>query len=191
MKTKRILALVVAVCVGAVTPHVAQAGHWWWSGSQIVHLNKGHFPGISFYNKANNGSWTALEHARGDWSSDWAVDVGNWNSDAADVIAWDGYWSGAGWSGLATAYNWDGWHAGRFGVQINVASGSYASGANYSGTRAVACQEIGHAIGGMLHEGPGCMGVGYQVFDPWGDAAQRRPSGHDLEHLHHLWGNLH
>lgn len=191
-RTKTLLAVAVAIFVGSALPTVAQGGHWWWAGNQVVHIHKGHNPGMSIYNKATNGSWTAIEHARGDWSGRaWAMDLGNWNDNRADVIAWDGHWGNTGWSGLATPYNWDGWHASQMGVQINVSPCcSYADNAEYNGTRAIACQEIGHAIGGMNHQGPGCMGFGYFNWNE-NDAAQRSPSNHDIEHVNHLWNAWH
>lgn len=185
-----------AIIVGMLSPYVASAGHWWLDGGgNVVHLNRGHTPGLSFFNKANNGSATPLEHARGDWSGQsWAMDLGNWASDSADVIAWDGNWCGVGWSGIATPGAWIGnGHFNQGWVQINVCGtdGSYASNANYQGTKAIACQELGHVISGALHLGPGCMGVSYFVFNPWGDAAQRTPSAHDIEHANWLWSGIH
>lgn len=206
-----VTAAVAAMAIGAITPHVASAGHWWWTGAwpqgqanptpdgtgRVVHLARGHLPSLSFFNNAVNGTATALEHARADWSNAPAIDVWNWSSGGADIVAWDGNWC-TPWSGLATPGNGtgDGQHYNQGWVQINTCSNSYASGANYRGTRAVACQEIGHIVGGMSHEGPSCMGFGYQGAVPagsnWlGDDRVLSSGAHDRDHLWHLWNALH
>lgn len=199
MRARMVVATLASVLAGVIGPQLAVGDHWWWdSGGNIVHLNRGHTPGLSFYNKANNGSSTALEHARGEWSANWAIDMGNLASNNADVVAWDGRWCGIGWSGLATPGAWlgTGGHFNQGWVQINVCGDSRAANANYRGTRAVACQEIGHVIGGTLHRGPGCMGFGYQGQVPAGsnttsDERVLHPDAHDFDHLQHLWAGLH
>lgn len=77
------------------------------------------------------------------------------------------------------------------GVQINR---SFAP--TYNIQRAIACQEIGHAITGALHEGPGCMGYSYQGIVAAGnnnadDPVVRSPSFHDHEHSWALWSQFH
>lgn len=193
MKLRTLAAIMCAMIVGTVAPQVASGNHWWFAypgtgNPTVVHLNKGHVPAISFYNRAG-ASWLPLEHARGEWSAHWAVDVYNVVSDSADVVAWDGNWC-TPWSGYATGQNWDGYHAGQMTVQINTCSNSYAAGANYSGTKAVGCQEIGHAIGGQDHEGGSCMGLSYFNFDP-NVAAARSPGQHDFDILSLLWNTYH
>jgi prepilin-type processing-associated H-X9-DG protein len=125
------------------------------------------------------------------------MDIGNWASNQADITAWDGRWC-TDWSGLATPVTnafganttyWDG-HVDWMWVQINTCSGSYAVNASYKPTRAVACQELGHATTAELHAGPGCMGFGYFNFNAE-DAAQRSPSAHDVEGANFLWGGTH
>lgn len=192
---RTLLAALVALVVGGIAPHLASAGHWWMNGSgNVVHLNRGHFPALSFFNNATNGSATALEHARGEWSANFAVDVYN-VSGPADITAWDGYWGATGWAGLATpvtnaagagTVHPDG-HVDSMWVQVNM---SYGVGSSYASQKAIGCQEIGHAIGGQLHDGGGCMGFGYFNFDP-NVAAARSPTAHDFDHLQHLWGGLH
>ena len=54
--------------------------------------------------------------------------------------------------------------------------------------QAVACQEVGHGLG-ILHQGPGCMGVGYGT-SPYADGS-RQPSAHDHEHVSWLYCGLH
>lgn len=191
------VAAVVCILVAAALPQFAAAGHWLgWDGTFPSHINRGHTPALSFYNKANNGSATPLEHARGEWSADAVLDLYNWASDSADVVAWDGAWC-TGWSGLMTGASPSaGNHFNQAWVQINTCGNSWAAGAAYAPTRAVACQEIGHAIGGMDHQGPGCMGFTYQGTAPaasnnYNDPQVRSPSAHDREHTGHLWWTLH
>lgn len=191
-----ITAALACALVAAAAPQLASAGHWYFfDGTYPHHIDRGHLPSLSFYNRALNGSWTALEHARGDWSADQHLDLYNLTSDGADVVAWDGYFC-TDWSGLASFYNqYGGNHFQQGRIQINVCDG-YAAAANYNGTRAVACQEIGHVIGGMNHQGPGCMGAGYQGEVAAGsnnmnDPQVRSPSAHDREHTGHLWWTLH
>ena len=196
------LALVVATGVGLGAPTAAEADHWWWwnNTTHVVHLNRGHTPELTMRNRSVGAAWTPLEHARNEWAArSWAINLTNWDSPYADLTAWDGNWC-TPWSGLATPVTnaggsgtvyFDGHaHADWMSVQINTCSNSYASGANYNGTRAVACQEIGHAVGGMMHQGPGCMGLGYFNFNP-NDPPQRWPSAHDVDHVDWLWSGWH
>jgi prepilin-type processing-associated H-X9-DG protein len=197
----RYLAAVIAMCLASsLTPTVAHASHWWWNSSgQVTHLNRGHNPALSFYNKAVNGSWTGLEHARGDWSGQSsAMDLYNLASDSADVVAWDGGWC-TDWTGIATPYTHGGGpnttytdgHVDHMWVQIDTCD----TGGAYNITRAVACHELGHAIGGMFEGtgegGAGCMGVGYVPGYNVNNAAWRSPNGHDLDHVNWLWSVLH
>jgi len=206
-----LVAVLAAMAVGAGAPQVAQGGHWWWTGSwpqsqanptpdgsgRVVHLDRGHRPALSFRNAAVNGTQTALEHARGEWSNSWAMDLYNSGASNADVVAWDGYWCGVPWSGIASPKNFVSWdHYTQSQIQLTTCPPSYAAHAEYRGTRAVACQEIGHAIGAMGHEGPGCMGFGNenQVWagSNWlGDDRVLHPSGHDFDHVAALWDNRH
>lgn len=73
------------------------------------------------------------------------------------------------------------------GVRHLVKSESQQLNAAYKPTRAVACQELGHATTAELHAGPGCMGFGYFNFNAE-DPAQRSPSAHDVEGANFLWG---
>lgn len=122
------------------------------------------------------------------------MDVYNWASWSADVIAWDGAWGGTGWAGLASPVNYDGQHAGQMNVQINTTSGW---GSSYNVMKAISCQEVGHAVAGILHRGPGCMGFSYQGQSPaasnnYNDPAVRQPSAHDREHAWFLYmGGFH
>jgi hypothetical protein len=183
-------------------PTAVNASNWWWHNGNVVHLNRGHNPTLTLFNNATNGSATAIEHARGDWSgASWAMDIGNWASASADVIAWDGAWC-TPWSGIATpvtggvagSAHADG-HVDQMWIQINTCSNSYASGANYAGTRMVACHELGHATAGEWEgtsEGaPGCVSGGYVAGTDVNIAAWRSPSQHDLDHANWLWSVLH
>ena len=176
------------------TAQPANASHWWTDSSgQAVHLNLGHIPGISFYNNAVNSTVRQqLEDSRGLWSTSPAFDLYNWSSQSANVVAWDGNWTASDWSGLATPYgccfwaNGHGGHATQMGVQINL---RYLS-SGWQHIKAVACQELGHATGAILHAGNGCMGYTYFHWDP-SVAAARQPNAHDWEHPAFLWQNVH
>lgn len=187
---KRFTVVWVVVIVWALSaPTASYAFHWWWSGGPapgMVHLNKGHIPGISFYNNAVNGSATPLEHARGVWSANWAYDIYNLTSQSADIVAWDGYWGTTTWRGQTTLWGaWDGTHIQQMGVQLN-----RSLLPDYVQQRKTACHELGHASGGMLHDESrvGCMFSG--AANP-NIVAERTPSQHDFDHVQHLWAGLH
>ncbi len=185
----RICVLAVVASLGLASS--ASAHHWWMDGGNIVHLNRGHMPTLTLFNNATNGSSTAIEHARGEWSGrSWAADLGNWNSNSADVVAWDGWWGTNTWRGLTSVVGYGaGGHANQMTVQLN-----RSLLPDYIQQRKTACHELGHAIAGLDHDTlghdpahDGCMFSGTAS-----SAVQERlPSAHDVHHMDVLWATLH
>ena len=181
----------VAASLAAAAP--AQAGHWWMWGSNIFHIHKPHNPAFPFFNWADeHGDMrTRCEYARGLWSANANIDMyGVGSFHEAQITCEDGYWGRTDWLGLAVHEGpYEDW-AGHYGRMRALNNLSYLN-ADYNSwqwRQAVACQEVGHGLG-MLHQGPGCMGVGYGT-DAYASGA-REPSGHDHEHVSWLYGGLH
>jgi hypothetical protein len=185
MRKTLLIAATVAL-VTALPAASAVAGHWWFAtpgGPAVVHVAHVHAPSLSLFNQ-NGPSWTAMEHARGEWSgSSWALDIHNWANGGAQLVSWDGNWGNTGWRGLTTLYGaWDGQHIQQMGIQLNLSALP-----DYANMRKTACHELGHAAAGLDHYAEnGCMMSGTPTTD-----AQQHPSAHDVEHADTLWGVLH
>lgn len=193
--TTLVAATLATLTLSLVAVPTASAGHWWYWDGGIFHLHEPHRPAIPFFNWADeHGDMrTRCEYARGNWSANPVIDMYNVGSFAqAHITCEDGYWGRTDWLGLAVhegPYDYNGRHYTRMRAWNNLtflaADPAYNT---WQYRQAVACQEVGHGLG-MLHAGPGCMGVGYGT-SPYA-AGSREPSGHDHEHVNWLYSGLH
>ena len=197
--------LLVAATLLLLQASPAAASHWWTNGAgEIVHLNGGHTPTFMLANMMNDPTmWTAVDHARGDWSgASPYITFNNWNGVTAEVSIWAGqYCNGkSGWVDPVTAAGGvgttnPGGHADGMWAHVSVCWDSWAYNGPYNATRMIACHELGHAIGGMSEGGaagdPGCMSATYVGGTNPAVAAYRSPHLHDLDHVGHLWFTLH
>lgn len=194
------LGRLVGVLLGLLLalPATASAGHWWMWGPNIFHMHAPRNPSFSYYNWADENADMNLrcEYARGFWSANPNIDIYNISGPpaAAQITCEDGFWGQTGWLGLASYEGPTDFNTGHYQKMHALNNLSYlgTNGTGYNRwewRQAVACQEVGHGFG-MLHLGPGCMGVSYQVPDPYSSAA-RVPSAHDNEHVSWLYGGLH
>jgi hypothetical protein len=183
MRRRLLLAALAAMSILVGTAGEAMANNPWWYNGTWVHQHTRSFPVY----RANLGlTWWATMSAQAerDWDGSTILSVPYTDCYGCSRIhVQAGDYGNTGWLGLSdAAIGWDGsGHYSRNQVYFNW----YYTQTTYSG-KAVACHEIGHALG-RGHGGNGCMQTPIYAQN-----SLAGPGGHDVDETNSMypsWGH--
>lgn len=210
-----LLVAAAAVLGASTTGGTAQAKEWNWPSGwgQPIHIHSARNPSFPLRNDVNeNGTLqTQVEYARADWSNNGVYtqygdhvnlyNVSSWGGQGIHVM--DAHYGRTEWSGLAIGVCACDYGAGHVAYFDNLLNLTYLTDPatnlhSWESKRAIACQEIGHALA-IGHGASSCMGHTYfNCPQPNGapctnvyNLSGRTPEAEDFAHIAHWFGERH